>query len=754
MNRTSACLAAAFTATLLALSVRAQQGGQPQAAQQPGPTVTFQTEVNYVDVDTIVTDAAGRFVGDLTKDDFQVFEDGKPQKVETFSTVQIPMVAQDRFLFMDRPVTTDVRSNREQFAGRVYVIVLDDFDISPMRTAQTRRAAREFVQKHFGANDIAAVIYSSGRTDATQEFTNDPQLLLAAIDKFIGRRLRPITLDRVDEYYQRLAMTSAMNGENTDDQSSTGPDQSISSSTLTPRATDKLDSNDFERGYRALGVLNTLKNLADFLSSVRGRRKAVLLFSEGIDYPITDVFGSHSAGDVIRALEDAISASARGNVNLFTIDPRGLVGMTTEFIEMAGNDASILPAGPNGSAAGSMLTPGSAGIELLNEMRMTQDSLRTLAEQTGGFASLNRNTFQATFDKIVDANSRYYVLGYYPPSHPRDGRFHKIEVRVRRPGLTVVNRRGYASPRGKTPEERRRDEEARIARENKNGSPNNTSPQLRDMLNSPMQQSGLTFTVQAAPFKNTGKEASVALAIEIDGTPLKFTPAQNGLVTDNIEVSFFGLNAEGKARQGVRSEAALTLRPETFQRVRANGFRLNSRIPLAPGRYQLRIGARETGAGATGTVFYDLTVPDFEKDPLMISGLLLSAPSADQTPTAQADPAVAKLLPGAPTSRREFVRSDVLTLLSELYDNSDSKQLRQIEVTVHLLGESGQEAFTAHDAIANGADGKKWDVYAYSKQIPLSSVAPGRYLLRVEAQVRGNQNGAKAVARETLITVR
>ena len=96
------------------------------------------------------------------------------------------------------------------------------------------------------------------------------------------------------------------------------------------------------------------------------------------------------------------------------------------------------------------------------EMRLSQDSLRSLSEETGGFAVLNNDTDQA-FDRIVRANSTYYVLGYYPPSHPRDGNFHKIEVRVKRPGANVVARRGYADPRGKTPAEREQDDRARLA---------------------------------------------------------------------------------------------------------------------------------------------------------------------------------------------------------------------------------------------------------------------------------------------------
>jgi len=97
----------------------------------------------------------------------------------------------------------------------------------------------------------------------------------------------------------------------------------------------------------------------------------------------------------------------------------------------------------------------------------------------------------------------------------------------------------------------------------------------------------------------------------------------------------------------------LTLRPQTMERVKAAGVRANPRVTLAPGRYQVRIGAREDPSGRLGSVFYDLQVPDFSKDPLMLSGVLLTAPSSEQTPTAQPDPTNAKLMPGAATSRRD-----------------------------------------------------------------------------------------------------
>ncbi len=90
--------------------------------------------------------------------------------------------------------------------GRFYVIVLDDIGTSPLRSQYVIRAARQFVEQHFAANDTAAVVYTSGRRDRAQEFTSDRALLLASIDKFMGTKLRSSTLDKLDGYYQELAL--------------------------------------------------------------------------------------------------------------------------------------------------------------------------------------------------------------------------------------------------------------------------------------------------------------------------------------------------------------------------------------------------------------------------------------------------------------------------------------------------------------------------------------------------------------------
>ena len=699
------------------------------AVEQAPPSVTFQVEVNYVDVDAIVTDEKGNFVTGLTRDDFEVFEDGKPQKIEMFSYVELPVEPYNRFTAINRPVTSDARSNHRAFDGRVYVIVLDDLDISPLRGGLVKNAAREFVERHLGANDLAAVVYTSGRTDATQDFTNDRALLLTAIDKFVGRRLRSAAMEALERHYHNEL--TALNR----------PDDYSNQGANIKDAASPIDIRDLEREQRAVMVLDTLRNLGEFLAGVRGRRKAVLLFSEGLEMPMGEIYGTHTATDVVGAIKDAITAAARSNVNFFALDPRGLIGMTSEYIETAGSHAPDVAYGVFGAA--------NAQQGLLSEMKLSQDSLRTLAEETGGFAAVNQNVLGTAFTRIVDANSRYYVLGYYPPSPARDGRFHRIEVRVTRPGLRVSARRGYASPRGRTPAERKRDEDTRRAREARRGAVNNTSPQLRDALDAPLQQSGLNFTVQAAPFKHTQKEASVALAIEFDGEPFPFATGDNGgLATNTIELSFFGINQQGKAQRSTRSQFNLTLRPESLKRVKTGGLRVNPRMTLEPGRYQIRVGARESVGSRVGTVFYDLQVPDFRKYPLMLSGLLITATSAQAAMTAMPDPEPPKLLPGPAISRRTFARNDTLTVFAEIYDNGSSKQSRQIDAVFTLLSERGQEVFRAAETVDNPT-ASHWTAFGLTRAIPLNNVAPGRYLIKVEATARGTP----PVGRETLITV-
>ena len=195
------------------------------------------------------------------------------------------------------------------------------------------------------------------------------------------------------------------------------------------------DPDDFERGYRAEEVLGTLKNAAGTLGGVRGRRKALLFFSEGIDYPIYDVFGLQAATDVLNATKDAIAAAARANVSFYTIYPRGLVGLSSEEIEL---NASADP------------SRGFDAHGLLAEMRLSQDSLRViLAVETGGSAAVNsRTNGRAHFRPHVLREQKYLLRARLLSvlSIPATERFHQ-DRGARHPARACRCRPARATPR-------------------------------------------------------------------------------------------------------------------------------------------------------------------------------------------------------------------------------------------------------------------------------------------------------------------
>ena len=199
-----------------------------------------------------------------------------------------------------------------------------------------------------------------------------------------------------------------------------------------------------------------------------------------------------------------------------------------------------------------------------DELRRSQDTLRVLSDETGGFAAVNRNDFRDVFARIIQDNSGYYLLGYYSTDTRRDGRFRKLEVRLKQPGLTVRARRGYVAAKGKPRVDRDRNKA--------------TSAALKEALDSPIPISGLGISVFAAPLKGAAPNGSIALTLEIEGRRLAFA-SENGQFHDDLEVSVLAVDRDAKIRDGGRDVVQLRLKPTTHDVVAKNGVR----ILAAPG---------------------------------------------------------------------------------------------------------------------------------------------------------------------------
>ena len=176
---------AALLVTLVGLS-SAPLAAQSPATQQPARP-TFRADVDAVQLDLRVVDRDGHFIDDLTKDEFRVFEDGREQVITTFTLVNVPLPPRSSIPAGAR-VDPDVASNAEP-TGRLYVIVLDDLEdqvASPLRSANYRAIAKEFIERSLTETDRAAIVATSGRRDMVREFTNDKTRLLDAARRFEG----------------------------------------------------------------------------------------------------------------------------------------------------------------------------------------------------------------------------------------------------------------------------------------------------------------------------------------------------------------------------------------------------------------------------------------------------------------------------------------------------------------------------------------------------------------------------------------
>ena len=663
-----------------------------QAPQQP----TFRVQVEAIEIDASVTDARGNAVTDLSIDDFDILENGQPQTITSFGLVNIPRTRPERPLFAANAIEPDVQSNN-QGEGRLYVIALDQ--VTGAQILRTRRFVRRFLEQYFSPNDLGAVVYL-GRADhsKSQGLTNNPRLLMDAVNAFSGG------------FAQEAAPTpsAAMPAFQGGGGAPTSGSASIEAA---------------ERNFTLREAMSSFRQIVEYMATVHGRRKALMLFSQGYASDIFRVV-DYRGGVMSLPEEDlhrAITVATRNNVVIYPIDPRGL----TEEGGLAESET-----GPS--------TDPDARIEAAIARLDARQSLTTLAMATGGFALSSSNSFENAFDRIVQENSTYYVLGFTSTNDRRDGRYRKLDVRVKRPGLTVRGRAGYMAPlRSERPPD-----PPKLS--------GNVSTVVAEALRSTVAVNGLPLRVFAAPFKGTSRDATMVLAVEVDASTLGLVE-KNGTHVGTLEVSYFSTDMKNKFFPGQTQTARLTLRPDTYAQVMKTGIRTMIETTLPPGRYQMRIAAgnRESKAGS---VVYDVDVPDFTKDPLIMSGVAIGSTATAQIMTVNAKTPFASALPGNITSTRVFDAGDRLGIYTEVYEALKDATPHTVALTAQLRAEGGTVVRSVSDERSSSELKGTRGGYGFSAQLPLDDVAPGLYVIHVEARV--NAGNRPTVSKDIQIRVR
>lgn len=638
-------LATLLVAIALAVAPRAQQ--QQPAPEPPVdlPPVTFHTEVTSIEVDVFVTDRDDRPVTDLTIDDFELFEDNVRQTIQSFSSVNLPVERRERPLYASRPVQPDVRTNVGE-DGRIYLILLDDVHLHPQYVPRMRLMLQQFIERDFGSNDVAAVLRVRGGSGDSQDFTSNPDLLLRAINRFTGS-------------FTRESFEGLSGGPSAGPTGGATPDQLL-------------------EAHEARDVVSRIRELSEFLAGVRGRRKTLLFVSQGSPFDMYESTGQlGSIAALVREdLQRAAAAASRGNVAIYTLDPRGLVA--------------------EGNA------------------RLSQAFMREVAIETGGFAAVNTNNFEGAFERIVRENSNYYLLRYTPSNDARDGKYRRLRVRVRRPDVQVRFRNGYTAPTATD-----------------DAAPAPVRSAAAEALASPLASGQIPIAVFASAYRGTDQRALVTMALEVDATQLAFIE-RDGTFHEQVEVLHTATSSRGEVHAGLKHDMVLRLERATYERAQAAGVRLLMQAELPPGRYQLRVAAASATTGQAGSVVYDLEVPDFTARGLTMSGLAIGSSSAARTVTI-ADRRLALLLPNSVTTTRTFAGDETLSVFGELYSN-ERGAAHTVEIVTELRGDTGQVSRRSTETRSSAELGDDGAGYGFSAAIPLSGLDPGLYVINVTAR--------------------
>lgn len=722
-------------ALLASLTGQAQTpSAQPQPQQQreaQGDDDVVRITTNLVQIDAVVLDRDGRQVKDLGPQDFEILEDARPQKVTNFSYISTEG-AGGATVVKSAPVSASVAPVppariRPGQARRTLALVVDDLGLSFETAAYVRQYLKNFVEQQMQPGDLVAVVRTSAGVGAFQQFSSDKRQVLQAIERV---RYYPGQRGATGSFEQRERDPSAPSA---DKNRATG-DESKSER----RGDEAIE--EYRENLFAVGTLGALNYVVRGMRQIPGR-KSVVLISENLR-----IFNrARRDAPVLEYLRRLADLANRASVSIYNFNAHELKPSSLSDEESIVTP-TILGVGP-GSAGGSgpqynTMQSQFESQALRNERALgdaraeyyeSQAGLRYLAQQTGGASAFS-------LDRVLEDQKGYYLIGYRPEDatfDPQTGgrRFHKITLRLKRPGLRVRNRIGFYSI-----SEEETHPPAPITREG----------QLISAATSPFASGDMRLRLTSL-FGNDQQTGSfVRSLLYIDPRDLSFREEPDGSRTAQLDVLALTFGESGKAVDEVNRIETIRKSPDEYRKLMQTGLLYTIKVPIRQaGAYQLRVAVRDASTQRTGSANEFIEVPDMNRGYLALSGIALSgrnpsqarkeAVSTAMTPSAyspagsdaaapaedfdpQANPAVRRLRPGME------LRYDYLIYNAQLDPATNRPQL-MVQTRLFREGRMLYEGRPAPFETSQQADLKH---LLAGGSIKLSAAAPpGDYVLQL-----------------------
>ena len=666
------------------LSAMAQQGN--------APLMTIHTTVDRVLTNVVVRDKkTGAIIKDLKASDFQILEDKRPQHITTFDFQNVDQAvtlaeagtvsgtSTTKKKTIADIVNNDFAAAPDELKDRRLIVMF--FDLSSMQPEDVERAvdaAKDYINNHMAPADLAASVSLVSGLSMDQDFTNDKAALIRAVSKYDGS--------------EGSGFEAGNEGGGTD---STADDSS------------SFVADDSE--FNALNTdrqLYAIRTVCKTIEKVE-QKKSMLYFSGGLSRQ-----GIENQASIRAATNECVKA----NTAMYAVDTRGLQALNPV------GDAN------QGSKRGTGAYSGASMQSQLTSNFNSQETLGTLASDTGGKLFTDSNDFGPAFQQVQHDTEAYYIIGFHSTNPARDGGYRHLTITLlNHPDAKLEYRPGYYAP---ADFQHAKSEDRELA--------------LTEQMRSDVPATDVAVYLQALYFQLADGKFYIPISVVIPGSQIHATTVKD---KDKANIDILGQvkNATGIAVGQVRQTIPLAV--DANQHLEKKNVQYSTGFTLAPGKYHVKFVVRENQSGNMGSFETDITVPDMKKTALKLSSIVMSSQRQPNTAKKVVDPLVRDGLEWVPNVPHVFRQDQHLFFLYEVYAPTKDKDpapattavpgltkreggaVRVLTSIEFLLG--GVKVYETPQVEANAINIPERDAVGFQFDVPLAGLKPGTYVCQV-----------------------